>query len=96
MVGQEAQIDLEEAIDWYENHKKDLGIEFLLEFYVHSNFLGENPKIFQKIYSRFRRMVMRKFPYAIFYSIEEENKEIFIAAIWNTKRNPDSLEKRLK
>ena len=38
---------------------------------------------------------MKRFPYAIFYTIEEDKNEIFIAAVWHTKRNPKILKDRL-
>jgi plasmid stabilization system protein ParE len=45
-----------------------------------------NPQVFPKVHKEVRRVLMRKFPYALFYLIEEES--IVVVACFHAKRDP--------
>ena len=57
VVSRKAQLDVDEAINWYENQAKDLGIEFLLEFYSYSDFACQSPQLFGRIYKHYRKIL---------------------------------------
>ena len=46
----EAELDLEDAYDWYENHLKGLGADLLAKVDDSLNIIKENPQIFPTIY----------------------------------------------
>ena len=38
---------------------------------------------------------MDKYPYAIYYGIEEQPQKVTVLAVWHTSKNPDRLKNRL-
>jgi hypothetical protein len=55
--------------------------------------IENNPFQYQTIYKNIRRVLLKRFPYGIFYIIDENN--IFILAITHLKRHPKNWKKRL-
>ncbi|PIQ20715.1 MAG: plasmid stabilization protein [Cytophagales bacterium CG18_big_fil_WC_8_21_14_2_50_42_9] len=90
-----AETELDEAIAYYEEKQAGLGIAFFLQFYDTVALLKDKPKIYPQIYKTFRRALLKKFLYAIYYTIEEERKEVVVLAVWHTSQNPDKLNDRL-
>ena len=95
-VDPSATAELDEAMDWYEGQKAGLGVDFLLKFYSAVAFLKENPRLYPEVHQSFRRVLMKKYPYATYYAIVEANKEVVVLAVWHTSQDPDKLRKRLK
>ena len=91
----EAYLDIDDASSWYDNQVKDLGIDFVLEFYEETNSLSENPTLHAIEIKSIRKKLMRRFPYAIYFSVIEKRKEVLIEAVFHQKRNPERLKKRL-
>ena len=95
ILDNDALNDIDEAASWYEKQQKDLGVEFLLKFEEAVEFLQKNPKIFAIVFSHFRRMLLNKFPYAIYYSVNEKKKEVEVVAVFHTSRSSEIWKKRL-
>ena len=55
IIRPEAEIDIQEAFDWYETHQKSLGQDFIEELDGVFQRIEERPLIFQKIYGKLRR-----------------------------------------
>jgi toxin ParE1/3/4 len=72
LVRRRAELDIVEAFIWYQEQLDGLGFEFLqlLDETVQlvDRFPASNPIIFQNI----RRALLRRFPYAVFYLLEED------------------------
>lgn len=88
----EAEIDIEEAALWYEKQSKGLGEEFLDEIHAAGAIIAVNPKIYQPIYKNIRRAVIRRFPFGIFYHVEED--AIVVFAVMHGSRHPKNWKKR--
>ena len=95
IISHRARVDLETAIEWYNAQQYDLGIDFLLDFYTCLDFLSTFPKVSAVVYKGYRRLIIKRFPYSIFYEIDEITKEVIILAIWGNKQNPDDLDLKL-
>ena len=82
----EAEDEFNKAIDYYEDIEAALGYDFALE--VHSTIKRsvEFPKAWAVIEEDIRRCLVRRFPYGILYS--EEQDGIFIIAVMNLHREP--------
>jgi toxin ParE1/3/4 len=83
-------------MDWYERQKEGLGTDFLLKFYDAAAFLKENSRLYLAVHQSFRRVQMKKYPYAIYYTIEENPKNVIVLAVWHMRQNPDKIKDRLK
>ena len=82
-----AKGDILEANSWYENKKKGLGKEFLNELEDIYNRIQNNPNQFPVINHLYRKAVLRKFPFIVFFIIEED--KIYVIAVFHVSRNPN-------
>jgi len=83
-----AELDITEALDWYEEQREGLGIELLEAIDVEMTRIEKDPEHFQMRYRDFRIVFAKRFPYGIHYTIEE--KKIFVHAVMKTIRKPRS------
>lgn len=84
-----ARADLETAFIWYEQQRHRLGHEFLdcVEMVIAQ--IEDMPKVYNIYHEQFRRALLKRFPFAVFYTIEKT--EIIIHAIFDTRQNPAKL-----
>ena len=57
--------DIGEAFHWYENHKKNLGEEFLEELRRALLSIEKFPKAFQQRESGYRSLFLKRFPFEV-------------------------------
>lgn len=93
LVGSIASLQLQEAADWCEEKRRGLGSKFMLDFRQATSLLKKHPRLKREIYRNFRRALMRKFPYAIFYSIDEEKRKV--TAVFHTGSDTERITKVL-
>ena len=94
VVNPRAEQDAEEAALWYEKQHKGLGIEFIQAIDEGILSIQNNPHKFTVLRKDFRRVVLRRFPFGIFYKID--NDVIVVVAVWHFKRKPFSFLRREK
>lgn len=90
----EVSYDIKAAYDWYEKQRSGLGENFLLALEESYAKIKREPKLYQLIYKSVRRKLIQRFPYGIFFIIED--KKIIVIAIMHTKRNQSSWNRRAK
>lgn len=95
IVSFEASQEIEDAVGWYESQKEGLGIEFFLQFEEVTELLKNNPEIYAKVYDYFRKALIQKFPYAIYYAVNHTQKIIDIVAVFHNKKNPEVIKTNL-
>ncbi len=95
-VTQLAEEELDEIMGWYEEEKSGLGITFLNDFFNQVAFLKDNPYLYQEAYKTYRRVPIKKYPYVIYYGIEEQLQKVAVLAVWHTSKNPERLKSRLR
>ena len=88
----EAEEELNKAIDYYEDIEPGLGYDFALEVYSAIQRSVKFPKAWAVLEGEVRRCLVRRFPYGILYS-EEENG-IFIVAVMHLHRKPGYWKRR--
>jgi plasmid stabilization system protein ParE len=88
----EAVKELNEAIDYYENLEPGLGYDFALETHSAVKRAIAFPRAWPEIDGDIRRSLVRRFPYGILYS--EEQDRIFIIAVMNLHREPNYWKSR--
>lgn len=87
IVEQEAQLEIDDAINWYELKQEGLGEEFLnyLGGYFQTLMTGKSDfEIKRK--PVFRELPLKRFPYVIIY--EKHKEEIIVYSVFNTYLNP--------
>ncbi|MEI6127167.1 MAG: hypothetical protein WCQ99_11510, partial [Pseudomonadota bacterium] len=78
---------------WYEKKSKGLGDEFLRIFYACTTEIQHNPLLYRKIYKNFRRRLLKRFPYSIYFKLDKRN--IVVSGLFHSARNPVTLEKEI-
>jgi plasmid stabilization system protein ParE len=78
--------DLQKAIEFYNSEQKGLGKKFHTAVKLMFNQLVKVPASGSFMYDRVRYRVMNKYPYIIFYELEDNNIKIY--RIFNTSQNP--------
>lgn len=83
-----AQRELAEAIDWYESRRNGLGVEFLGSIDLALRAIAETPERYPPwpANQRFRRVLLDRFPYAVFYHLARAG--LVVVAIAHAKRRP--------
>lgn len=96
LLEEEAENDLEKAFNWYEGQQPGLGLKFIQSLEKAYRFISQYPKASNKQYRQVYRHVMRKFPYGIYYVVNEKQSQILIIGVLHFKLNPNILQKRIK
>jgi plasmid stabilization system protein ParE len=89
-----AQEEFDEAVDWYEQQSAGLGVEFLNRVEEALDRISATPEPYSIVFQEMRRIVVRKFPYLIYYRVEPE--QIVVLAIFHNKREPKTWQSRVQ
>jgi len=93
IVRSSAENDITEAIKWYDKQLPGLGTRFLNDIDQIINLIKDNPKLYSKVYKNFRRALLNKFPFGIYYVLE--SNKVIVISVYHEKRNPKSWKKRV-
>jgi plasmid stabilization system protein ParE len=93
VIAPEAEQDLAEAYAWYERQRTGLGEEFLGCVDGCIEAVCRSPGMYAVIHENYRRGLVRRFPYAIFY--EHTNDVLTVYCIFHTARDPQKWRQRL-
>lgn len=89
----EANLEINEAADWYEERGRGLAVEFLRILDACIESIRRNPEFHPKVHGEARRAVLRRFPYSVIYVVREE--EVVVIACFHGRRDPKSWQDRL-
>jgi len=93
ILAPEAELDIADACLWYENRRAGLGDEFLSAIDASMERIRRQPEVFPVVHEAYRRALVRRFPYAIFF--EFEGVSIAVYALFHTARDPAKWRQRL-
>lgn len=89
----EADEEIAEAARWYEARERGLGREFLRAFRAATSSLRRNPFMYQLVVEGARRILLRRFPYSVFYEVHED--EVVVLASFHQARDPREWQRRV-
>ncbi len=89
----EARQDILESYLWYERHRLGLGDEFTLCVDEARERISRYPESSPKVYTHYRKCLVHRFPYALYYRIVEER--IIVVGVLHVKRNPEAIRESL-
>jgi plasmid stabilization system protein ParE len=92
IIRPEAEADLAEARDWYESQRKGLADEFKLCVEGALERIHRMPELQAEVYKGIRRSLLRRFPYAVLYRVEETR--VVVIAVMHTRRDPERWQSR--
>ncbi|SPE51046.1 conserved hypothetical protein [Verrucomicrobia bacterium] len=89
----QAQLDLIDGFHFYEDQETGLGSYFLTNLYADIESLRIYAGVHRKAYKHFYRVLSRRFPFAVFYTFE--NDTAFIHAVLDCRKDPAWIRQRL-
>ena len=93
IIRPEAENDINSVFDWYEEQRAGLGDEFTLELMESMDRIIDMPLIYTGLYCGIRRALLRKFPFGIYYLLNEGN--IIVLSVLHLAMDPGKWKKRL-
>jgi plasmid stabilization system protein ParE len=90
----EALDDIDEGYSWYEEREYGLGEDFLHSIEECISSILRVPRGFPVALLDFRRAPVRRFPYEIFYEIDDETIKIY--AVFHCSQDPYKWRQRLE
>jgi plasmid stabilization system protein ParE len=93
VLAPEAELDIAEAYAWYEERRIGLGEEFLSCVDACIEAVCRSPGIHPFIHESYRRGLIRRFPYAVFYEYARDTVTVY--AVFHTSRDPHKWRTRL-
>ncbi len=95
IIAPEAEGDLAAAYAWYERQRVGLGEDFLGCVDACIQAIRRTPKMHTLIHENYRRGLVRRFPYAVFYEHTEANDTVVVYCVFHTSRDPAKWRERL-
>jgi hypothetical protein len=89
----EAEAELLQAIEYYEERARGLGQDFALEVYSAIQRVLALPKAWPALDGEVRRCLTRRFPYGVLYVEGEDGVKVL--AVMNLHRDPEAWKARL-
>jgi plasmid stabilization system protein ParE len=89
----EAEQDIADAYDWYEARRPGLGEDFLSCVDACIQAICRNPEMCAVVHQAYRRALLRRFPYAVFY--EHTGDLVTVYSVFHTSQDPAKWRQRL-
>ena len=86
--------DVREAFGWYEAAAIGLGYEFLRSYFAAVAGLNRHPLTYRKAYQSFRRVLLGRFPYALYFRVERDSVVAFL--LIHGARDPGTVRRVLR
>ena len=87
-----AEADIADAFNWYEQQRPGLGDELRAELKFAFDSIAENPLLFAALHRNTHRILLRRFPYSIYYRAYPDI--IVVIACMHARRNPRRWQAR--
>ncbi len=93
VIASEAERDTFAAYAWYEAQRAGLGEEFLSCVDACVQGIVRSPEARKAVYANYRRALVRRFPYAVFY--EYAGGAVTVYGVFHTSRDREKWRQRL-
>jgi plasmid stabilization system protein ParE len=91
-VSREARGDITEALSGFRDISPELSTRFGAELERVYSSIAEYPQMHPVVYGKFRRALLRKFPYSLFYTVEESL--ILVVGVVHQSRDESTWKRR--
>ena len=89
----EAQIELNQSVDWYEERQLGLGERFIDSIDSAIQSIAESPEQAARVYKDVRCKSVKGFPYQVFYRIQAQNT-VEVLSIFHVRQHPGVWQSR--
>jgi len=88
----QVEAEIADAMVWYGSRAPGLDQDFYGKFLDVLSSIAESPEMYRRIHGDVRRVIFRRFPYAVFYLFDHH--EIVVLACLHERRSPDRWPRR--
>jgi toxin ParE1/3/4 len=92
IVSEEARADIVEAVSWLRDRSPTLPPRFEDELESAYASILEHPMLYPVIYRKFRRALLHRFPYSVFYIVEAPI--VLVVAVVHQSRDESTWKRR--
>jgi plasmid stabilization system protein ParE len=89
----EADLDIQAAFDRYEGFQAGLGEVFMRQLDAALGLLRRHPEIAPVYAGPYRRMLIRDFPYGVFYQVQSSG--VVVVAVVDLRQDPYTIRRKL-
>ena len=82
-----AEMEFDRAVEYYEDCRPGLGIEFAQEVYATIDRIIQYPEAWSPMSKNTRRCLVSRFPYGLIYQVKSNS--VLIIAVADLRRRPD-------
>ena len=90
---QQADVDIQAAFDRHEHYQEGRGEVFMRHLDAAFTLLRRNPEMAPPYAGPYRRMLVRDFPYGIFYSVQPSR--LIVVAVMDPRRDPETIRRKV-
>ncbi len=97
VIEEEAEQELAEAVNFYDEREPGIGQRFAKELQVFFKTVCQDPERFP-FASRLtqKARLPKPWPYSVYFVVKRETSEVIISTIWHGSRNPTELRRRFQ
>ena len=92
IVSTQAASDIAEAATWLQDISSNLPVRFGNELERVYASIVEHPQIYPVVYRNFRRALLRRFPYSVFYVFD--SSVVLVVAVIHQSRDEQTWKRR--
>lgn len=89
-----AEQDIADAYAWYESRTRGLGEYFLRKLDDCFASLEQRPLMFEVVLDDFRRALVHRFPYAVFFEYTQDR--VIVHSVFHCSQDPEKIRKQLR
>ena len=94
IIRRHAEHDMAEAGLWYETRRAGAGLHFIRCVDAAISLITRHPESGPVQFGPFRRILVPRFPFCVFYSIESD--AVIVHGIFHSSRNPERIRRILE
>lgn len=91
----DAKQDLNDGFRWYASQQAGLGTRFLAAVNGCITGILRSPKMGRVVHGPYRRAVVPRWRYVIFYEYDEPSDTVIVHVVFHTSQNPAKWQQRL-
>lgn len=89
-----ADLDIQQAYDYYEGWQEGRGAVFMQHLDAAFGQLRQFPESGPRFHHSYRRLLVPRFPYGIFYTVEARG--VIVSGVMDTRQDPKAILRRLR
>jgi plasmid stabilization system protein ParE len=94
LIRRRAEHDMAEAGLWYETRQPGTAAHFIRCVDAAIALITRHPDAGPEQFGRFRRILVSRFPFGVFYTIEAET--VIVHGVYHSSRDPDKIRELLE